>query len=502
MSEGHAILTNILKRGRLTSPGNSARYCSFKDSSSPSIFHDSGYNESFKDRSFDYTDAEHKGERSQPVHSKHSHSNLGTSVLSPTECENNAIFLSEKKEVSAHTDLFETPKVAKKDSSLRRRLLVSKAASVGSVGCPERQAAAGSTWKKTSLSHFLSFDERISKCTLDSPKNKSYKALATSTLKSEDASPSCQKLRLIFSQQRTSTVDDSKSKGSLLSEPGGLSPIQSKSSTNSFIVNTPTGFINSAPSSFNDQSTFAELVRTPHCALSEINEDRFVTPINCLVEGFNLNISEINTPPVKISDLSLFTPDSSSSSFNSLSTDKSEDSLSDHEGSFQQLSQKCNDSSIIQNSKRKIKKLQRSRRLSTLSEHGSQSEKEEDHVATIALKCKPQQAADSVNDDGQLVFHEDESKYVVPNLGNLSRTPALQVIHELFRQSKNKKERNDLLRNIDGADMSVLKCIVAQLIGKKMGLEKLDILTELRDRDLKHVLAMILDILTVESLCR
>ncbi|XP_061460218.1 F-box only protein 43 isoform X2 [Rhineura floridana] len=497
MSESHSILSSILKRGRLTSSGNSARYCSFKDSCSSSIFHDSGYNESLKDPSFDYSDAEHKreqNERGLSEYSKHSHSSLCTSLYSIDE--NNAIILSERKEPIVHTDFFETPKVAKKDLSLRRRLLVSKAASVGSLGFSERQVSLGNSRKKTCLAHFLSFDERISKCSLDSPKEKSYKPLATSTLKSEDPTSGCQKLRLIFSQQRTSTIDDSKSKGSLLSEPGCLSPIQPKSSKN-----TPNIFIDSVLTSFNDQTTCSELAEAPRCTLSETN-DRFITPISSPVEGFNLNIAEINTPPVEeISNLSLLTPDSSS--YNSLGFDKSGDSLSEHEGSFQELLQKRIESSSILNSKRKLTKLQRSRRLSTLSERGSQSEKEEDYDTTLAnSKCKLKIAAGSIKEDDELVFNEDDNKCLVSNLGSLSRTPALQIMHELFMQNRSKRtEQNDLLKNIDEADMSVLKCIVAQLIGKKMGIEKLDILTELRERDLKHVLTLILDILTVESLC-
>lgn len=504
MSESHSVLSNILKRGRLISPGNSTRYCSFKESCSPSIFHDSGYNESLKDPSFNFTGAEHKGEQSErglPEHSKYSHSSLGTSVLSPAEHEN-IIFLSERRDASLRTDFFETPKVAKKDLSLRRRLLVSKAASAGAVGFSERQACLGSSQKKIFVPHFLSFDERISKCALDSPRLTSYKPLATSTLKIEDSFPSCQKLRHVFSQQRTSTIDDSSSQGSLLSEPAGLSPIQPKPSTKSFVANTPNSFADSALTSFNYQTTYSELVRTPKRALSETSVDGFVTPINRLIEGFHFNTSETNTSPAKsLSDLHLLT--SGSSTCSSLGLEKSEDSLTDQEGSFQELLQKHNESPVVLNSRRKVKirKLQRSRRLSTLSECGSQSEKEEDCAIALANPKYKQEIVDgSANEDSKLFFNE-EDKHMVLDLGDLTRTPALQMIHAVFMQNRSTK-RNDLSRNIDGTDMSILKCIVARLIGKKMGLEKLDILTELRERDLKHVLAMILGIMTVEGLCR
>uniref|UniRef100_A0ACB8FFD5 Uncharacterized protein n=1 Tax=Sphaerodactylus townsendi TaxID=933632 RepID=A0ACB8FFD5_9SAUR len=398
-------------------------------------------------------------------------------------------------------DSYETPKVAKKDLSLRRRLLVSKAASVSAVGWSERQACLESNRKKISVPHFLSFDERVSKSALDSPRPLNYKPLATSTLKIEDPSPSCQKLRHVFSQQRTSTIDETKPQGSLLSEPACLSPIQTNSSTNSFVANTPSSFADSALTSFNRQSTYAELVRTPQCPLPETSIDGFVTPINRLIEGFHFNTSEINISSAKtLSDSDLLTSDSSSC--NSLGFDKLEDSLTDQEGSFQELLQKRNESPVVPNSRKKvrIRKLQRSRRLSTLSECGSQSEKEEDG-ALANSKCKQETADVSIREDRKLIFNED--KYMVLNLGDLTRTPALQMIHEVFTQGRSKNtERNDLSRNIDGTDVTVLKCIVARLIGKKMGLEKLDILTELRERDLKHVLGMILGVVTVEGLCR
>ncbi|XP_020640996.3 F-box only protein 43 isoform X1 [Pogona vitticeps] len=516
MSESHSVLPNILKKGKLTSPCNSIKLCNFKDTCSPSIFHDSGYNESLKDPSFDYTDAEHKGEhnkRSLPEYFKHTHSSsLCTSVLSPIE-NRNTIFLSERKEASLHSDYFETPRVAKKDLSLRRRLLVSKAASAGALGCTERLVSSlGQSQKKTCLPRFLSFDERISKHALNSPREKSYKPLATSTLKSEDPPSGCQKLRLLFSQQRTSTIDDSKPQGTLLSEPDCLSPIQSKSSTE-----TPNSFFDSALTSFNDQSICSELVRDTHYTVSKTNDDKCVTPVNSLVEGFNLTIAEIYTPPTKeISNLNLLTPDSScNSSYNSLGFDRSEDSLSDHEGSFQELLQKCrknkqiescdvrqkSNESSFSNSKRKVRKLLHSRRLSTLSECGSQSEKEDCDIVLANSQCTKNPATGSLNEDHELVFNEDDNNCVVPNLENLSRTPALQVVHILFMQSRSKRmEQNELQKNIKGADLSAVKCIVAQLIGKKMGIEKIDVLTELRDRNLKHILTMILDILTVESL--
>ncbi|CAM4497951.1 F-box only protein 43 [Lepidochelys kempii] len=508
MSESRSVLS-ILKRGRLTSPSNNVKYSSFRDSCSTSIFHDRGYSVSLKDPSFDHTDAEHKDElstrRLSLLHdySEHSYPNLVIPVLSPIENENNPISLSERKEANIATDFLETPKVGKKDSSLRRRLLLSKTALGGTVGCLERQVNSSDCSRKKTLSCVLSFEERLSKSCSYSPRDNTYKPLATSTLKTEESSPACQKLRLAFSQQRTSTVDDSKCKNNFLSEPECLSPIHHNTSKDTIIDKTPNELSDSSLTSINDESTSLELLRTPTCCmLSETNEDKFLTPVSNLTADFNFDLLDINTPPTHVvSDLELSVPEDSG--FNSLGLDKSEDSSSDHEGSFQELLQKQKEVSKLLDAKRKSRKLDRVRRLSTLRERGSQSETEEDYdITLINSEYKLKIARDSASEDSGLVFNEENNGDLVLNLGDLSRTPALQVVREIFLRSKRKRpEQNGLLENTERAEMSVLEYILAGLIGKKMGLEKLDILTELKYRDLKHILAIVLGALTVESLC-
>lgn len=55
----------------------------------------------------------------------------------------------------------------------------------------------------------------------------------------------------------------------------------------------------------------------------------------------------------------------------------------------------------------------------------------------------------------------------------------------------------------DEGEMHRLRHVLAGLSGKKMGIEQqLDILTELQYRNLKHILTMVLDSLTLESLFR
>nr|XP_006122493.1 F-box only protein 43 [Pelodiscus sinensis] len=507
MSESCSVLS-ILKRSRLTS-SNNVKYSSFKDSYSTSIFHDSGYNASLKDSSFDHTDAGHKDELSSRgvsllhEYSEHTHPNLVIPVLSPIENERNSISLAERKEVNIGTDFFETPKVSKKDSSLRRRLLLSKTALGGSVGCFERQANASGCSRKKTLSHALSFEERLSKSSSHSPRDNTYKPLATSTLKTEESSPACQKLRLSFSQQRTSTVDDSKCRNDFLSEPECLSPIHPNTSKDIILDKIPNEFNDNALTSINDESTYLELLTTPACCmLSETNEDQFLTPVSNLIADFNLDLLDINAPLTHVvSDSDLSVPEDSG--FNSLGLDKSEDSSSDHEGSFQELLQKQKEVSELLDVKRTLRKLDRARRLSTLRERGSQSETEEDYdITLINSECRSKIARDPTSEDTGLVFNEENSEDLVLNLGDLSRTPALQIVHEIFMRSKRKRpQQNGSLENSEREKMSVIEYILAGLIGKKMGLEKLDILTELKYRDLKHILAIVLGALTVESLC-
>ncbi|XP_074841769.1 F-box only protein 43 [Carettochelys insculpta] len=506
MSESCSVLC-IFKRGRLSS-SNSVKYSSFKDSSSASIFHDSGYNSSLKDPSLDHTDAEHKDELRTSSHSllheycEHSHPNLIIPVLSPIENEKNSVSLFERKEGTVTTDFFETPKVSKKDSSLRRRLLLSKTALGSTVGGFERQANSSCCSKKNILPHALSFEERLSKSSSYSPRDNTYKPLATSTLKTEESSPVCQKFRLAFSQQRTSTIDDSKCKNNCLLEPECLSPIHPNISKDSILDKTPNQFSDSALVSANDESTYLELLSTPTCCmLSNTNENKVVTSVSNLIADFNLDLLDINAPPTHVvngSDISV--PEDSR--FDSLVLGKSEDSSSDHEGSFQELLQKQKEVSELLDAKRKLRKLDRVRRLSTLRERGSQSETEEDYnVTLITSEHKSKVSRDPASEDRGLVFNENSGDFVL-NLGDLSRTPALQVVHEIFMRSKRKgAQKNGLLENTGRADMSVLEHILSGLIGKKMGLEKLDILTELKYRDLKHILAIVLDAVTVESLC-
>uniref|UniRef100_A0A8D0F4J1 F-box only protein 43 n=1 Tax=Strix occidentalis caurina TaxID=311401 RepID=A0A8D0F4J1_STROC len=465
MSDSHSVMFNILKRNRLTSPTSNFKYANFKDTCCTPVFLDSRCNESVKD-----PDVEHKEALSVTSlsllqeHSEHIRANALFPVSS-IENEMNSISLSERREANRSTDFSETPKVGRKGSSLRRRL----------VGCCERQASSSGSSRKKIFSCVLSSEEKFSQTASDSPQDTSYKPLITNSSKTEDSNPDCPKRRLSFSQQRTSTLDESKCKDPLLLEPECLSPIQCKD----VIVSSANEFSESVLMSVSDG-----LLRTPmDSMIPEANEGKFLTSINSLVEDFNFQLCDINSSPVKLASYpDLSTPEDSG--YNSLHLDKSGDSLSDHEGSFQEFLQKRKEGSKTLDSKRKTRKLERVRRLSTLREQGSQSETEDHHGSpSTSVFLEEQPSGDLV------VSHRD-----------LSRTPALKIVHEICLQ-RQRSDQNQISENIDGTEMFALEHVLAGLIGKKMGLEKLDILTELKYRNLNHVLAIVLGALTVESLC-
>ncbi|NXL51168.1 FBX43 protein, partial [Podilymbus podiceps] len=493
MSDSHSVKFKILKRNRLTSPGSNFKYSNFKDTFCTSVFLDSRCNESVKD-----ADVEHKAAWSvtslslQQEHSESIHPNTPFSVLSSIENEMNSISLSERREANRSAEFFETPKVSRKGSSLRRRLLLSKTVPAGTtVGCCERRSSSSGSSRKEIFSDVLSSEEKLSQTASDSPRDKSYKPLPDSTSKTEVSHSDLPKRRLSFSQQRTSTLDESKCKDPLLLEPECLSPIQCKDA----IVSNTDEFSESVLMSVSDG-----LLRSPACSmLPEANEGKFLASINSLVENFNFELCDTNSPPAKLASYPhLSTPEDSG--YNSLHLDKSGDSLSDHEGSFQEFFKKRKEGSKILASKRKARKLERVRRLSTLREQGSQSETEDHHCSPSTSASTLTKERNFVNEDHALVLEEQTSGDLAVSHRDLSRTPALKIVHEICLQ-RQRSDQNQISENIDGTEIFALENALAGLIGKKMGLEKLDILTELKYRNLKHVLAIVLDALTVENLC-
>ncbi|NXX44288.1 FBX43 protein, partial [Tricholaema leucomelas] len=485
MSDSHLVTFNILKRNRLTSPSSNLRCSSFKDTCCTSVFLDSRCNKSVKDPEEQHKEAlSITNFSSLQEHSKHIHSGALFSVSSSIENEMNSISLSERREANRSADFFETPKVSRKSCSLRRRLLLPRTAPAGTaVGCCEGQASSSGSSRKKLFPPVLSSEEQLSETASGSPKDESYKPLTTSTSKPEDFHPDCPKRRLSFSQQRTSTLDESKCVEPSLLEPECLSPIQCKDT----VVSTGNEFNRSVLVGVSEG-----LLGTPaYSVLPEAHEGKFLTCINNLVENFNFELCDTNSSPGKRASYpDLSTPEDSG--YNSLPLDKSD--LSDRDGSFQECFQKHKEGSKTVDSKRKIRKLERVRRLSTLREQGSQSETEDNQG------CLPSSA--SVVTEGHFAAEDHVLVSEQPSEGllDLSRTPALKMVREICLQ-RQRSDQNQVLENVDTTEIFALEHVLAGLIGKKMGLEKLDILTELKYRNLKHVLAIVLDALTVESLC-
>ncbi|NXH87349.1 FBX43 protein, partial [Edolisoma coerulescens] len=481
MSDSHPVRFNILKRN-----SSNFKYSNFKETCCTSAFLDSRCNKSVKDP--DAECEETPSVRSVSLlqeHSEHIHPSAFFPRSRSIEKELNSISLSEEREANRSVYFFETPKSSRKGSSLRRRLLLPKAVEAGAnVG-----SSSGNIRKKI-FSCVLSSEEKLSQTAADPSKDKSYKPLTTCTSEPEDSNPDSPKRRLSFSQQRTSTLDESQCKDPLLLESENLSPIPCKGVT----VSNSNKFNENVLMSVNDG-----VLRAPtYSVLPEASEGKLLTSITSPIEKSNFGLCDINSPPVKVANYpDLSTPEDSG--YNSLPLDKSGDSLSDYEVSFQELFQKHKEDSKTLNSKRKTRKLERVRRLSTLRELGSQSETEDNHGSPTSMHILTKER-NFVSEDHELVLKEYPSGDLVVSHGDLSRTPALKIVHEICLQ-RQRLHQKQVSENIDGTEILALDHVLPGLIGKKMGLEKLDILTELKDRNLKHVLAVVLDALTVESLC-
>lgn len=239
------------------------------------------------------------------------------------------------------------------------------------------------------------------------------------------------------------------------------------------------------------------------------------------------------------------------SGFSSLTLDKSQDSSLDQDGSFQDLllsaSRGNGETQSVSVSKRRSR-LQRQHRLSTLKEGGSQSD--ENPVEKQTSQCYGHSKDDEVFADDSTPYiarapkcfnswtftkHDhgtplgvptsrpenstpncaDSSTPIITPLRttplNLSLTPALQLVHSMCQhkvqmfsgQSPSLKEELKSTMALAKTPLAFRTTMpLAGLIGRKMGLGKVDILTELKKRNLKHILAIIFSILSSECVYR
>ncbi|XP_027287199.2 LOW QUALITY PROTEIN: F-box only protein 43 isoform X2 [Cricetulus griseus] len=388
-----------------------------------------------------------------------------------------------RKEKGGSPELCETPKARRKPRSLRRRLDLS-------FTLLKADSDPQSASLENSVSRVLSPGKHTPDSASSFPKQDTFSPSAASTVDTEDATSRSQSCRLSFSQHKTSTIDDSAGDCGLF-EVECLSPIRGDE-----FKGSATHDFSDSSLSVSDENTCPELLGFSggsQTSSSGADVTTSVTPVSSLMSKIRFKGSQALSSSSAEARDSVSTPEDSG--FSSLTWDKSEDSLSDQEGSLQELLQKHRGTPRAGDLIRKPKHPGRQRRLSTLREQGSQSETEDEK------QMVPPKAATGTSGGQQRGPGE---KNPTLDFKNLSNTPALQLVHELFVKSKRKRfpqaDGQEFLEERDEGTIGRLQCVLAGLIGKKMGIEQLDILTELQYRNLKHVLAVVLASLTSESL--
>uniref|UniRef100_H2TU63 F-box protein 43 n=1 Tax=Takifugu rubripes TaxID=31033 RepID=H2TU63_TAKRU len=282
----------------------------------------------------------------------------------------------------------------------------------------------------------------------------------------QDLPLSCRKRRLLFTQTRTSTLDDGKLNSAQLSSFGSR--------------------ISLSDAEFSENLSAADQRETPifNKLLPGSSKRSFRSPIGSVATDLRSACED--------------------SGFSSLTLDK--DSPVDYDGSFQELllsaSRGHAETPNLAESKRRSR-LHRQNRLSTLKEGGSQSEED---LADRRHNAPPHAAisADSLA-PGRPTPHRRRTSV------NLSLTPALQLVHAMCQQkaqmftghSPSLKEQLRYTAALTETPVMFRTSLpLAGLIGRKMGLGKVDILTELKKRSLRHVLSIILGELSPESVYR
>uniref|UniRef100_A0A8C6TX80 F-box protein 43 n=1 Tax=Neogobius melanostomus TaxID=47308 RepID=A0A8C6TX80_9GOBI len=418
----------------------------------------------------------------------------------------------------------ETPKLYKKDTLLQYRLALSKSSfdiKPNASKSPHKYPSSVSgQWLSTSVD---CLDTVIG-------------TLATSTLsQDQDLLLAGRKRRLLYSQIKTSTLNDDKPNSEKLSSSDGRVSL------------SDTGFNENC--STVDKSS----LDTPHTKSFPpvFLKKNLQSPVCNGTNSFCDSSMLLCTP----SDLQTPTYTSSmceDSGFSSLTLDKSQDSYVDHDGSFQDLLlSPSKGDGVTPNMLDKIHRprLQRQKRLSTLKEGGSQSEDDptdgnnqrqnilkDDEVFTVtatphrvlSLKFGSTDGASSTKRDyvtplrRSSAIGEDKTPLNSRSLNsdstplrntplNLSLTPALELVHAMCQQraqtlNGQSPSLHDELRSVAALVKTPVTfrttMPLAGLIGRKMGVGTVDILTELNKRNLKHILSRILGHLTPKCIYR
>ncbi|XP_044063079.1 F-box only protein 43 [Siniperca chuatsi] len=428
----------------------------------------------------------------------------------------------------------ETPKVYKRDALLRHRLLMCKPTT--DVKTDNRRSPCT---RKTESSISVRSDHWLS-ASLDSL-DTVMGALAPSTLKLEQDPLSGRKRRLLFTQVRTSTLEDGKLNS------GHLSSFERR--------------VSFSDADFSESISASDQINIETPCFSKFlpasSKENSQSPISGVTNNVYDSSSVLCTPS------STHTPKYirsvfEDSGFSSLTLDKSQDSSVDHDGSFQELlfsgsRGNCETPNLAEAKRRS--RLQRQHRLSTLKEGGSQSEEDptdrkHEHLypchshskedvfadgatprSILSVKCGNGMTSDSLSSakqdyatplratttkpENMTPFSTAPANPDVTPLRttpvNLSLTPALQLVHAMCQQKalmfvgqspSLKEQLKSTAALVKTPVMFRTTMPLAGLIGRKMGLGKVDILTELKKRNLRHILALILGHLTPEVIYR
>ncbi|XP_028984381.1 F-box only protein 43 [Betta splendens] len=423
----------------------------------------------------------------------------------------------------------ETPRLHKRDASLRYRLLM------GKPNPDVKTNHLRSPLTRRSDSSINAFPENCLSASFDFPGN----TKASSSLELEQNLPlSSRKRRILFSQVRASTLEDGKL------HSGHLPNFEERVSL------SEADYSESVSVSGQNNIETLRLSKCLPASPKEVSQSPVSGGTNSLNDSssFLCTPSCINTPRYLRSV-------SEDSGFSYLTFDKSQDSSVDHDGSFQELllsdTRGNGETPNLAEAKRRSR-LQRQNRLSTLKEGGSQSEEEAvermhdrhrrlSHCKDVFDECATPRCVSSVKCANTMASGVASLKqdYVTPirdvsvkpghvtSLNavpsnpdvtplrttpvNLNLTPALQLVHAMCQQKaqmfigQSPSLKEQLKSTASLADTpSVFRTTMplSGLIGRKIGLGKVDILTELRKRNLRHILAVIFSHLTSESIYR
>ncbi|XP_036395478.1 F-box only protein 43 [Megalops cyprinoides] len=400
-----------------------------------------------------------------------------------------------KTDCGSPTVLCQTPKISKKEAALRRRLLVSTAAAEGKTGNTKTLTCrpATSSGRAENVCASGSFD---------SPDARQFEALATSTLKADELASLWRKRRLVFSKAKTSMLEDGK-QGAVETMVSALSHQvtelghgTAETAFSESIVSSPSGCLGS------------DLPESPYCTrLTPSLKGSFRTPVKHL----STPLRTLSTPSLTpLSDLDVSAGDDSG--FSTLALDRSRDSFVDHDGSFQELllqpASGCKETPSLAESNRRAR-LKQQRRLSMLREGGSQLEEEPAILKSTSVHLKLQLETEApliVGEGTELFLVKTPLRTTAVAFEDLSLTPALQMVHNMCQQSarmlSEQASLEELLMSSEGIQPLQTTMPLRGLIGRKMGLKRLDVLEELKERNLRHILAKILNLLSSEDIFR